>query len=112
MASVATTKFTFGTILGSVSATAGAITSTINHAAGAVDMVGAYLDKAKKEQQKTHALELAEMDDKLIEEFTMRAVTRAEEIKKFRETSEWHNNAYSAIQDRYRKVLGLEEAKS
>lgn len=103
--SIATTKFTFGSILGSVSATAGAITSTINHAAGAVDMVGAYIDKAKKEQAKTHALELAELDSRLIEEFTMRKTLRDAETKKFREQSAWHDEAYKTNAEFFQNAL-------
>jgi hypothetical protein len=80
---MASARMTFGTALDTVSNAAVAISTTINAGIKGVDMLDAFVSKAKQEQEKRYKAELLDLDYKIAEEIGMERTLRQKKVKEF-----------------------------
>jgi flagellar biosynthesis regulator FlaF len=69
-------------MLSTVNASASTVAKTINATADSVDMLTAYITKAKAEQTKTHIIEAKNFDDNLIQEASLAKSKREAALEK------------------------------
>lgn len=104
---MATTRATFGNILGSVSNAASTISNTLDAANQGIGMLNTFIgDMAQKQQLRSKA-DMEEYAHVLADEKAMEDATRRIGIAKFRETSEQHEALFTEAHDRYKKILGI-----
>lgn len=96
----ATTRMTFGTILGTVQDAATTVGTTFQTATTAVGMLHTYVEDAALKQQIRSVAERDSFGVQVAEELAMAEVVRKDEVRKFCTTAERQedfNTAYSRI---------------
>ena len=79
---MASTKLTFGALLGTVSSAASTLTSTISAAGVGADMLNAYAQKAQREQADLYEQEVLVYQETIDAELALKLANSAEEVAK------------------------------
>ena len=81
--SVATTRLTIGSVLGTINTAANTVSSTLDAAGSAVGMLNATVTKAAKEQRIRHAVDINEFKSRLVIEVSMERAQRERTMLEF-----------------------------
>lgn len=75
---MATTRSAFGAVMGSVKTAATMTTTTLATAESSIEMLGAFVEKARREQEVRYHLQSLTSEDRLVQEARVEAVERKE----------------------------------
>lgn len=81
--SVATTRLTIGSVLGTINTAANTVSSTLDAAGSAIGMLNATVNKAAKEQRIRHAVDVNEFKSRLVVEVSMERAQRERAMLEF-----------------------------
>jgi hypothetical protein len=96
---------TFGTVLGTVSNTAVAITNTVGMVNTAVSIASGYVDVLAQKQVKDNIAELSNYEQKLIERLSQEDTERQLAMLEFTSKSTAHAEMFSANMERYKELF-------
>lgn len=96
----ATTRMTFGTVLGTVQDAATTVATTFQTANTAVGMLHSYVQDAALKQQIRSVAERDSFGIQVAEELAMAEAVRKDEVRKFCENSATRQNDYNEAYDR------------
>ena len=105
MSTTATGRMTLGAVFGTVTATAGAISSAVGTAGATVLLLDNYVQAALNEQKKRQMLEAATFDERLIMELSMEEAQRKLSADQFCNQSDSHATHFNSSYNRLKAVL-------
>lgn len=108
---MSTARMTFGTVLSTVSASAQAITTTVNVATKAVGMLDTYVSDAAEKQALRSLVDMEQFEVRLQEEISMEDTERQLKIDEFIGQSNRHQELYQANFDRIGQLLASRKTK-
>lgn len=102
---MATSRITFGAVLGTIGDAAGTISTVLNTATTSVSMLAKFVDDAKEQQRIRSIVNMDSFGETLAEESAMAEATRKSEILAFCKKSPEHETLYASGYNRVKTLL-------
>ncbi|MDR5839337.1 hypothetical protein [Caballeronia sp. LZ034LL] len=102
---MASARMTLGTIFGTVSDTAVAVSTTLGAVTQGVEMLDNYVKEAVYKQQQRSIAEMSSFNEKLMEELAQEDTVRQIAVQEFMGKSNKHRELYMANYNRLGRVL-------
>lgn len=112
MAVTATGRMTLGAVMGTISNTAGAVSSIVNTGVKGVVMLDNFVESALSEQKKRHALDGVLFDERLLLELSTESAHVRIEADKFCDQSTKHAEHFNSSYAKLAAVLSAMSAKT
>jgi hypothetical protein len=103
---------TLGAVLGTVTATAGAVSGIVGTVGKGVILLDNYVDSTLEEQRKRQALEAATYDERLIMELSMEEAQRKITMDRFCDQSPKHQEHFNSSYARLQSILASVTSKT
>lgn len=102
---MATSRLTFGAVLGTVSEAAGTVTTVLSTATASVGMLAKFVDDAAEQQRIRSIIDMDSFKEQAAEESAMQEATRKSDILVFCRKSDEHQQLFATAYDRIKILL-------
>lgn len=102
---MATSRITFGAVLGTIGDAAGTLSTVLNTATTAVSMASKFVEDAKEQQRIRSVVEMDSFGEVLAEESAMAEASRKSDILAFCKKSATHQELFNTAYNRVKTLL-------
>lgn len=106
---MSTARMTFGTVLGTVSTTAVAVSTVIGTGVKGINMLEKFVDDAAEKQTLRSKLDMESFQVRLVEEVAMEDTERGLKLEEFMSKTPKHAELYKSNYERLQKILAAEQ---
>jgi hypothetical protein len=104
---MATSRITFGAVLGTIGDAAGTVSTVLNTVTTSVSMLGKFVDDAKEQQRIRSIVNMDSFGEVLAEESAMAEATRKSDILAFCKKSPEHQELFNVGYNRVKALLAV-----
>ena len=108
---MATSRITFGAVLGTIGDAAGTVSTILNTATTSVSMLAKFVDDAKEQQRIRSIVDMDSFGETLAEESAMAEATRKSDILVFCKKSPEHQELFTTAYNRVKVLLDTKAGK-